>query len=44
MLENVSVKRYGTPLEVAQLVKFLCGNDVEYITGKIFTIDGGMVY
>ena len=44
MLENVSVKRYGTALEVAKFVQFLCSDDVEYITGKVFTIDGGMVY
>lgn len=44
MIKNISLKRYGTTLEVAKLVKFLCSDDMEYITGKVFTIDGGMVY
>lgn len=44
LMSNISMKRYGTAQEVAELVKFLCSENVGYITGKVFTIDGGMVY
>lgn len=44
ILESVSMKRYGTADEVANLVQFLCSDNMGYITGKVFTIDGGMVY
>ena len=35
------LRRYGTPDEVAGLIVFLCGPDASYITGAIYTVDGG---
>ena len=35
------LRRYGTPDEVAGLIAFLCGADASYITGAIYTVDGG---
>ncbi|MED1461707.1 3-oxoacyl-[acyl-carrier-protein] reductase, partial [Bacillus safensis] len=41
MLELIPLKRLGRPEEVANLVTFLASQLSEYITGKVFTIDGG---
>ncbi|WP_075618279.1 3-oxoacyl-[acyl-carrier-protein] reductase [Paenisporosarcina indica] len=43
MMELVPLKRMGKPAEVAKLVSFLSSNDSSYITGKVFTIDGGLI-
>ncbi|XXT21825.1 SDR family oxidoreductase [Sorangium sp. So ce429] len=41
MLSNIPLGRYGEPSEVASLVAFLCSEEASYITGGIYTIDGG---
>lgn len=42
MLENnVPLKRFGKPEEVADLVLFLSSEKAEFITGSCITIDGG---
>lgn len=43
VLDKVPLKRLGTPDEVAGLVTYLCNDQAAYITGQVFTIDGGMV-
>ncbi|MGW7691331.1 SDR family NAD(P)-dependent oxidoreductase [Streptomyces asiaticus] len=35
--------RWGTPEEVATLVAFLAGDDSRFITGSVYTIDGGLL-
>lgn len=38
---NIPLGRYGEPEEVAALVAFLCSDDAKYISGGVYTIDGG---
>jgi NAD(P)-dependent dehydrogenase (short-subunit alcohol dehydrogenase family) len=38
---TIPMRRYGEPEEVAALVAFLASSDATYITGAIYTVDGG---
>jgi 3-oxoacyl-[acyl-carrier protein] reductase len=39
----IPLKKLGTVEDVAGLAAFLCSEDAGYITGQVFTVDGGMV-
>ena len=44
ILQYIPLNRFGTPQEVAGLVRFLAADPAAaYITGQVFNIDGGMV-
>ena len=43
VLDKVPLKRLGKPEEVASMVTYLCSDQAAYITGQVFTVDGGMV-
>jgi NAD(P)-dependent dehydrogenase (short-subunit alcohol dehydrogenase family) len=38
----IPMKRYGTPDEVANLILFLASEEAKYITGSVYTVDGGL--
>jgi len=42
MLEQVPLKRMGSPEDVAKAVFFLASDDSAYITGQVIPVDGGM--
>jgi 3-oxoacyl-[acyl-carrier protein] reductase len=42
-LSTIPIKRPGTPEEVAQLVRYLCGPHARWISGEVFLINGGEV-
>ena len=41
--KSIPLKRIGTTQDVANLVKFLAGEDSTYITGQVINVDGGMI-
>jgi 3-oxoacyl-[acyl-carrier protein] reductase len=44
ILKFIPLARYGTPEEVAGMVRFLAADPAAaYITGQVFNVDGGMV-
>lgn len=41
-LENIPMKRFGSPEEVASVVHFLASDKASYITGEVINITGGL--
>lgn len=42
-IDIIPMKRFGTPQEVAKVVKFLLSDEAAYITGQVVGINGGML-
>jgi 3-oxoacyl-[acyl-carrier protein] reductase len=42
LLAQIPMGKLGTPQQVARLALYLAGDDAEYITGQVFTMDGGL--
>jgi 3-oxoacyl-[acyl-carrier protein] reductase len=42
VMSRATIKRFGTPEEVAELAGFLASNRASYITAQVISIDGGI--
>lgn len=42
ILEAVPLKRFGEAADIANMTAYLCSEEANYITGQVFTVDGGM--
>ncbi|MBP6507687.1 MAG: 3-oxoacyl-[acyl-carrier-protein] reductase [Opitutaceae bacterium] len=42
ILEAVPLKRFGAAADIANMTAYLCSEEANYITGQVFTVDGGM--
>ena len=43
ILDNIPMKKFGEPIDIANLVYFLSTKEASYITGQNFHINGGML-
>ena len=42
VIEKIPMRRLGTPNEVARVVRFLLEDESAYITGAVYTVNGGL--
>lgn len=42
LLNQIPLKRYGDPEDIANAVSFLASDNASYITGQVLSVDGGM--
>ncbi len=43
LLNSIPMGRIGKPEDIANMALFLSSSESDYITGQVFTVDGGMV-
>ncbi len=42
-LENIPLRRFGKPEEVAEVIAFLVSDRASYISGQVIIVDGGLI-
>jgi 3-oxoacyl-[acyl-carrier protein] reductase len=43
IMSRIPLKRFGRSADVADTTAYICSEEAGYITGQVFTVDGGMV-
>ena len=43
IIQNIPVKRVGSPDDISSLTKFLASDKASYITGQTIHVNGGML-
>jgi 3-oxoacyl-[acyl-carrier protein] reductase len=38
----IPMQRFGEPADIANMAAYLCSEEANYVTGQVFTVDGGM--
>ncbi len=41
LVESIPVRRLGTPMDIAHMVRFLASPETGYVTGQVISVDGG---
>jgi 3-oxoacyl-[acyl-carrier protein] reductase len=42
ILDVVPLRRFGEASDIATMAAYLCSEEAGYVTGQVFTVDGGM--